>query len=71
MGPVTSRPLPADQSASSRWLGCPEIVSGRKEAVGPEIPGDGDHSPIGNAAVLLEWSANVHLVDDDVLEHGQ
>src|ERR1035438_2483892 len=43
----------------------------RKEAVGPEVPGDWDHSPFGNVAVLFERSADIHLVDDYVLEHGQ
>ena len=42
-----------------------------KEAVGPEIFGDGNHSSIGNAAQTPEWSADVHLVDDDVSEHGK
>src|SRR5664280_3392735 len=42
-----------------------------KESVGPELRCNGDHSTLGDAAVLMERAADVHLVDDDVLEHGQ
>ena len=63
---VAGRPIRVGRDG----LNAPEQFRAGKETVSPEIPGDGDHSLIGNVARLLQWSADVHLVDDYVLEHG-
>ena len=72
IGPVTSIPVPADHSASMAFARMSLNNRGPgKEPVGPEIFGDGNHSFIGNAAQTFQRSANVHLVDDNVSEHGR
>src|SRR5580704_17597723 len=64
---VAGRPIRVDRHG----VNAPEQFRAGEEAVSPEIPGDGDHSPIENMARSLKWSADVHLVDNYVLEHGQ